>query len=313
MINKVRVFLKEYNIENKSVVIAFSAGPDSCAISRLLNDLKEEFNLKITLAYFNHMWRKEALEEEKFCREFAKKINADYIIGRAPLNTPQNEEIARELRYKFLYNAADKKSSDTVFLAHNKNDNIETLIYRVIKGTSVKGLCAIPANRDIFYRPLLSVEKDEILKYLSDINQNYLIDNSNSDTKYKRNFIRQKIMPLFQEINPNFINNIDNLIKTSIASSKILEDAIQEQIAKITLNNVINRNLYLELGREYRYEILNSYLGDKLKYRDYKTIRKLDDFVVKNPHSKTSLNKYEFLRTRKGKIFIEKSKEQENE
>ena len=305
MINLVSEFLNKYNIKNRSVIIAFSSGPDSCALARLINGIKEEFNLKVTLAYFNHMWRKEAIKEETFTKEFAKKFGMDFIVERAPENIPLNEETARDLRYDFLYGTAEKIGSDTVLLAHNKNDNIETLIYRVLKGTSPKGLCSIPEKRDIFYRPMLKIEKKDILAYLDEIKQDYMLDSSNHDTKYKRNFIRKELIPLFEKVNPNFMNAIDNLITTSIFEFNILEDVINKKMSEIMVDNAIIRSKYTELNIEYRYEILNLYLGDKLKYRDFKTIKKLDDFIISNPHSKTSLNKTQFLRTRKDKIFIE--------
>ena len=99
MINIVRDFLNKYEIKNKPVVIAFSSGPDSCALARILNDLKSEFNIEITLAYFNHMWRNEAKMEEEFTAEFADKFNMNYIIGKAQKDIQKNEETARDLRY----------------------------------------------------------------------------------------------------------------------------------------------------------------------------------------------------------------------
>ncbi len=313
MINVVKDFLNKYDIKNKPVVIAFSAGPDSCALTRLLLEIKDEFNIEITIAYFNHMWRKEAELEEKFSAEFADKYYINCVIGRAPLNIPINEETAREYRYNFLEETANKLNCDTVFLAHNKNDNIETLLYRIIKGTSVKGMCSIPEYRDIFFRPLLKIEKKDILKYLKTVNQNYMIDSSNYDTKYKRNFIRQEIIPLIKKVNPNFMNSMDNLITTSNYSTGIIIDSINKIMDEIITDGIIDRNKYLSYKVEYRYEILNSYLGDKLKFRDFKTIKKLDDFIVENPHSKTSLNKYEFLRTRRNKIFIENNIKEEKD
>ncbi|MBR2069648.1 MAG: tRNA lysidine(34) synthetase TilS [Candidatus Gastranaerophilales bacterium] len=306
MIDIIKAFLDKYNIKNKQAVIAFSAGPDSCALARLLIEVKEEYNLDIILAYFNHMWRKEAIKEENFTQDFAKEFNIKYEISKAPEGIQCSEETARDLRYEFLYNTAQKYKTDVVFLAHNKNDNIETLIYRLIKGTSVKGLSSIPEKREIYYRPMLKIEKKQILDYLAEIKQNYMIDKSNSDTKYKRNYIRNEILPLFKEVNPNFLNNIDNLITTSIYTSKILDEVIQKALNEICENSTIKRSSYLNYNVEYRYEILNSFLGSRLKYRDFKTIKKLDDFILNNPHSKTSLNKCEFLRTRKDKIFIEK-------
>ena len=305
MINTLRDFLNKYNIKNKKVLIGFSSGPDSCALTRLLIELKEEFNLDITLAYFNHMWRKEAKSEEGFTENFAEMYNLNYVIGKAPSGIPCNEEIARELRYEFLSDCALKLNTDTIFLAHNKNDNVETLIYRVLKGTSVKGLCSIPEVRDIYYRPLLKIEKGEILKYLDSINQKYMVDISNDDTKYKRNFIRKELIPLFEKVNPNYMNAIDNLITTSSFASKVLQNAITEVMLKVEKNGIIQRDKYLSYGIEYRYEIINLFVGEKLKYRDFKTIKKLDDFIVENEHSRISLNKTEFLRTRRNKIFIE--------
>ena len=305
MIKILSDFLKKYNISDTKVMIAFSAGPDSCALAKLLLELKSEYNLEITLAYFNHMWRKEAELEEEFTKEFAVKNNLKYVIGKAPDALQINEETAREARYQFLYECAKNLDISVVFLAHNKNDNIETAVYRFIKGTSFKGLCAIPERRDIFYRPLLKIEKKEILDYLEKVGQNYMTDSSNSDTKYKRNYIRMNILPLFDKVNPNFINAIDNLITTSNFASVILQNTIDKVMSEIIIDNIIDRSKYLSFGKEYRYEILNAYLGNRLKFRDFKTIKKLDDFIVENPHSKTSLNKNEFLRTRKNKIFIE--------
>jgi len=305
MISIISQFFDRYNIRNKNIIIAFSAGPDSCALARLANKLKDEFCLNITLAYYNHMWREEAFLEEEFSKDFAKKFNMNFIFDRAPSNINHSEESARDLRYDFLRKAAKECASNVVLLAHNKDDNIETLIYRVLKGTSPKGLSAIPENRDIFYRPMLKIEKKDILNYLKEINQEYMIDNSNYDTKYKRNFIRSEIIPLFEKVNPNYKNAIDNLITTATYTNRIMDDIINKQTNAIKTDDKIIRSKYLALSLEYRYEILNLYLGDKLKYRDFKTIKKLDNFILENPHSKTSLNKTEFLRTRKDKIFIE--------
>ena len=308
-IETVRNFLKKYNIKNKPVIIGFSAGADSCFLTLILNELKQEFNLDITLAYFNHGWRKEAKDEEEFTINFAKKINAKYITAQAPKQIKKNEETARELRYRFFETAAKEYNIDTVLLAHNKNDNVETLVYRFIKGTSPKGLVGISENRDIYYRPILTIEKDEIHNYLKENGQEFTYDKSNSDNKYKRNFIRNNILPLFAQINENYLVNIDRLSKLSCAMKEIADDKINEVKGQIIKNKIINYDLYIALKESYRLEILNNFLGDKLKYRDYKTIKKLDDFILNNRYSKTSLNKEEFLRTRRDKIFIERKKD----
>ena len=306
MKNIVSDFLKKYEIKDATIVVGFSTGPDSCALACLLNELKQEFNLKIVLAYFNHGWRKEAQDEEKFCAQFAKEKNIDYEIGKINPNAPKTEENARIERYEYFNQISKKYNSSYVFLAHNKNDNVETLIYRIIKGTSIKGLTSIPEKRDIFYRPLLLVEKSEILSYLEKINQKYMIDSSNDDTKYKRNLIRKEILPLFNKINPKYVNSINNLILGAIEQRKIIEKEIKRIEEEIFVGDKIDYYKYIELDFEIRLEILNNFIGKYLKYRDRKNLIKYDDFILNNLHSKTSLNKELFLRTRWKKIFIEK-------
>lgn len=312
MIEKVRNFLIENNINNKCAVIGFSSGPDSCALLFILNQLKEEFNLSLILAYFNHGWRKEATEEEQFTIQMAQKLNLQYCIKKADINAKKNEETARNLRYDFFEQVAKQFDTDVVFLAHNKNDNIETLIYRLIKGTGVKGLCSIPTKRDIYYRPLLSVLKKDILEFLSNNNLEYKIDVSNEDVKYKRNLIRKEILPLFEKINPNYLNNIENLILNANLSREIINCELEELKKEILTNNVLDREKYLEKSKALRYEFLNDFVGDKLKYRNLKNIKKIDDFICLNKNSQISINRELFLKIKRNKIFFVEHNNYEN-
>lgn len=304
MLKEIENFLIDYKIQNKKVVVGFSAGPDSTAMAFALYKLSEKYNLKLILAYFNHNWRPiEAKDECDFAYEFAKKINADFYSKTAPENMPKTEEYARELRYAFFDECMEKFNTDVVFLAHNKNDNVETLIYRLIKGTGISGLCSIPAKRGNFYRPMLKIEKKEILKYLKDNNLEYKIDSSNEDVKYKRNFIRKEILPLFEKINPSYMNNIENLINNSIASRQIIDSELEKFKNKIICDNSFNRELYLAEILPLRYEFLNDFIGDNLKCRNFKNIKKIDDFIIANKTSQISINRNLFLKIKKNKIF----------
>lgn len=307
MINIVRNFLLENKIKDKNIIIGFSSGPDSVCLSLILSKLKNEFNLNAVLAYFNHKWRDEAKDEEKFTENFAHNYGFLSEIGYAPDNAKKTEETARNLRYDFFYKTAEKYNSNVVFLAHNKNDNIETLIYRIIKGTSISGLCSIPKIRDIFYRPLLDITKDEILEYLNKNNQNYMIDKSNFNSKYKRNLIRNEILPVFKNINPKYMDSLNNLVLNSIQAEKIINNEIKKIEAEIFLQDKILYEKYVNLDIEFRLEILNNFIGKLLKYRNRKNLLMYDSFIMNNKCSKTSLNKEYFLRTRRKMIFIEKS------
>lgn len=313
MLETVKNFLKKYNIENKKVIVGFSAGPDSVTLAFLLSKLAKEFNLHLILAYFNHNWRKkEALLEIEFSSDFAKRINADFYFETAPEDSIKTEETARELRYAFFENVMKKYQTDVVFLAHNKNDNIETLIYRLIKGTGIKGLCSIAEVRDNYYRPLLSTSKKEILEFLKENNLEYKIDSSNEDVIHKRNLIRKEILPLFEKINPSYMNNIENLIKNSILSRQIIDNELEKFKKEILLNDGFNREIYLSKTIALRYEFLNDFIGDRLKCRNFKNIKKIDDFIIQNKTSQISINRNLFLKIKKNKIFYVEHNNYEN-
>lgn len=304
MLSRVENFLEKYNIENKKVIVGFSAGPDSSAMAFLLSKVAFKYNLELVLAYFNHNWReKESLEEQKFSQTFAKKIGAKFYSETAPADSLKTEEVARELRYAFFERVMKKFETDVTFLAHNKNDNVETLIYRVIKGTGVSGLCSIPEKRDNYYRPFLKISKEEILNYIKENNLEYKIDSSNEDTKYKRNLIRKEILPLFEKINPSYLNNIENLINNSIATRKIVEVELEKFKIEVMLDDGFNREVYLSKEKPLRYEFLNYFIGDNLKCRNFKNIKKIDDFILKNKSSQISINRNLFLKIKKNKIF----------
>lgn len=304
MILEVENFLKKYNICDKKVIIGFSAGPDSTAMAFLLFKLAQQFNLKLVLAYFNHNWRSDEVDDEiNFSLNFAKEINAEFYTETAPIDSAKTEEVARDLRYEFFENTMKKFDSDVVFLAHNKDDNIETLIYRIIKGTGIKGLCSIPEKRDNYYRPLLKISKSEILNFLEKNKLEYKIDSSNNDVKYKRNLIRKKLLPIFNEINPNYMQNIENLIQNAIFSREIIEKELEKVKKELLIDNGFIRNKFIVLSKSLRYEFLNDFIGDKLKYRNYKNIKKFDDFILQNENSQISVNKELFLKIKKNKIF----------
>ena len=305
-------FLAKYSIANKNVVIAFSGGPDSVVLASLIKNVADKYNLKPVLCYFNHRWRHEAFLEEEFTKNFAQKMGFQFYIERAPENSKKNEETARNLRYDFLYKCAKNFKTDAVLLAHNKNDNVETLIYRIIKGTSVSGLTSIPEHRDIFYRPMLDISKEDILNYIKENNLEYMYDSSNDCSVHARNLIRKEILPLFAKINPNYLQNISSLIENAALSRKILDKTVLDIYEQISFDSKINYDKFVKLEKEYRYEILNMILYDKLKNRDKKTILKLDNFILNNRNSKISINSNLFLIVNNDRIFLDEFKPYQN-
>ncbi len=313
MINLVKNFIKENNLENKTILLGLSGGVDSAVLLHILSKIK---NIKVVAIHLNHNWRgADSKKDEELARKIAKDKNIEFYSETLPKNVKKTETIARELRYKFFEDCAKKFKADAVFLAHNKNDNVETLIYRLIKGTGPSGLNSIPKKRDLFLRPLIEVERKEIEKYANENGLIFAIDKSNFDTKYKRNLIREKILPIMKEINPETINSISNLINLNIMNQKIVDDVILKIQKQIIKNEKINREKFLNQTKEIQYEIINRYLKGILKTRDFKTIDKLVKFIQNSPQNKISIGKNLFLKIYNNEIYILNSKKEitENE
>jgi len=204
--------------KNEKILIAFSGGPDSVFLYNLLNFLKEEYLLEISLVYINHNLRKDVEDDLKFVKNFSEENEVPLYIESVDVrkyatdNKKSIELSARELRYEAVEKVLQNINYDKVATGHNLDDNIETFIFRLLRGTSLKGLKGIPDKRENIIRPILQFEKKEILNCLQKNKKNYIIDYTNNENDYTRNYIRNEIFPLFVNINPNFRNKINELI-----------------------------------------------------------------------------------------------------
>jgi len=209
--------------KNEKILIAFSGGPDSVFLYNLLNFLKEEYSLEISLIYINHNLREDVGNDLKFVREFSEENNVPLYIESvnvkeyAAENKKSIELAARELRYQAIERTG-----------HNLDDNIETFIFRLVRGTSLKGLKGIPKERGNIIRPILQFEKNEILNCLQENRKSYIIDYTNNENDYTRNYIRNEIFPMFVNINPNFRNKVNELIH-EINNRENNEDSILKE------------------------------------------------------------------------------------
>ena len=301
IVESVKKYLKDYKVENK-IICAISGGCDSVVMTHILSKL----GLEVVAIHLNHNWRgEESLRDENFSREFAKSLGIEFYSEKLSFDVKKTETDAREARYLFFKSCAKKFNSKYVFLAHNKNDNAETLLYRVIKGTGLKGLCSIPKHRDIFYRPLLDITREEIEAYAKENNLKYVNDSSNDSIKYKRNFIRKEILPLVKKINPDVICALNNLSQVANMQYEIVSNGLNKAKEDIFFNDKIILEKYLSLSEPLKYEIINDFIGVDLKYRDFKRIKSYVDFIEKNKTSasKKSICKNLFLEISNGFIF----------
>ena len=214
---------KKYNlIENDDIiVVGFSGGPDSVFLVEMLKKLQHFFNFKIYLVHINHLLRGEdADSDENFSFEYAKKNNLEIFIKRIPVKEIAKEigktleEVGREERYKFFSEIYEKVGATKIATAHNKDDQIETFLFRLIRGTSLQGLEGIKIKNNSVIRPISEIYKKDILKYLNKNEIQYKIDKTNFENEFTRNSIRLDLIPFIEErYNIKFKDKIFSLIK----------------------------------------------------------------------------------------------------
>ncbi len=205
--------------EKDSILVALSGGADSVCLLSVLFKLKEKYKIKIGAVHLNHLIRgEEAERDEGFAKEFCKKLGVKLYSQKADvkkLAKEQNisEELAgRNARYELFEKVSKSEGYDYVATAHNKNDQAETLLMRIMRGTGIDGLAGIKYKRDNIIRPILDISRGEIEEYCKENNLEFCIDSTNSENEYTRNKVRNQLIPFIEEkFNPNIIDTLCNL------------------------------------------------------------------------------------------------------
>ncbi len=235
-IDKVVKTILDYNMtaDNKNIVVGFSGGADSVCLLHVLYSLKEKLNLNIFACHLNHMLRgKESDRDEEFCKFFCQKLGISLEISCVNVSNEakkQNKSIelcAREIRYNF-FNDCSKKHNAIIATAHTMSDSMETVVFNIMRGTSLKGICGIPPCRDNIIRPLINFTREEVEEYCKENNLTYVTDSTNLSDDYSRNFIRHNIIPLLKEKSGNFNIAFSHMTKTLSNDNDYLEKSTLE-------------------------------------------------------------------------------------
>ena len=218
MICKVKNTIRRYNfpLTGRTVAVGVSGGADSMALLHVLLELKDEYKLNVIACHVNHGIRGETADrDEMFVIKECEKLGVEVHVlsadvpGGAEREHLGVEEYGRRLRYEFFNSVADDVIIAT---AHTLSDRCETLIFNITRGTSVKGLCSIPALRDNIVRPLIDCTRDEIEKYCADNSIEYITDETNFEDIYSRNRIRLNVIPELKKLNPSLEKSFFRLI-----------------------------------------------------------------------------------------------------
>ena len=212
--------IKQFNMLEKGdrVLVAVSGGPDSMSILNYLLENKEELEIVLLACHVNHGIRENAKIDEEYVKDYCDKnniklfINHSDVISIAKETKRGLEETGRKIRYDFFEEIAQKEKIDKIVVAHNKNDNAETVIMNALRGSGLAGLKGIEPVREKYIRPLIECGREEIEEYCKRKNLNPRHDESNDDNTYTRNKIRNVVLPFIkEEFNPNIVDTLKRL------------------------------------------------------------------------------------------------------
>ncbi|MDZ4994651.1 tRNA lysidine(34) synthetase TilS [Clostridium perfringens] len=252
MKKKVIDFIKENSMikSGDKVLVALSGGPDSVCLLHILSEIRDLLHIEVYAAHVNHCLRGEsALKDEAYVKELCKRLNIECFVKRVDINKISKErnistEMAgREERYKFFEELKNKYSLDKIAIAHNANDQAETLIMRALRGTGIEGLVGIRPVRDgIFIRPILILRRKEIEEYCEINNLKPRIDETNLEEIYSRNKIRLKAIPFIEKnFNPDIVTALNRLAYSCSKDVEFIQEEVEKRFPKLCVreNNSI--------------------------------------------------------------------------
>ena len=248
IIKKVEKNIKEYNLieSDDKVLVAVSGGSDSMCLLYSLIELSNKLNFKIEVAHVHHMLRKESDAEAEYVRKFCDKFDIKCHVGKFDINKISKETkegteaTARKVRYKFFKEISEKNNIDKVAIAHNINDNVETILMHFIRGTSLNGLTGIKyKNREII-RPLLNIKKEDINLFCEECKIDFAIDKTNNEMIYTRNKLRLDLIKKIEEYNINFVAGVERMASTLTEEEDYLDETTEKLLKKVIISETDN-------------------------------------------------------------------------
>ncbi|MBQ8077837.1 MAG: tRNA lysidine(34) synthetase TilS [Eubacterium sp.] len=280
-ITKISKTVNAYNMlsEGETVVVGVSGGADSMLLLDYLLNLSN-CKLNLIVAHIEHGIRGEKSKADcEFVKDFCISNNLRFEM--LSINAPEEakeqgmgvEEYSRNRRYEFF----NSFNPDKIAVAHNLSDSVETALFRIARGTSIKGLAGIPPVRDNIIRPLINCTSDEIRSTCKELGINYIVDETNADNEYSRNYIRNVIVPDFKKLNPSFEEAVYRLIQSSAEDDSFIENCADGcemsgegvSISKLrTLDVAVQKRIISKLAAKYGVSLDTLHLEKSLELLD---------------------------------------------
>ncbi len=242
LITKVSATIKKHSMlsDKEKILVGLSGGPDSVCLLYVLDNLKDRFMLDLHATYIDHGLRPEETPEEiEFCKKTCERLSIPFIAKMIDVKTYAKEqglnrqEAARESRYRIFHETAYEVNAHKIALGHTADDQAETLLMRLFRGSGPTGLSGIPPVRGNIIRPLIEIERKEIERFLDDGKIDFIVDSSNLKRDYLRNKIRLSFIPILKEFNPNIIETLSKTAAIFRDDEKYFEIMVAKTIMKL--------------------------------------------------------------------------------
>lgn len=279
MLKKALSAVEKYNMlcEGDRVIVAVSGGADSMAMLGFLMSVTDRYSLKLTVAHVNHGLRgDEALRDENYVRDFCQKNSLEFRVLHADVATlaaesgESCEECGRRVRYEF-FESIDPCAK--IATAHTASDNAETMLFNLARGSSLKGLCGIPAVRGNIIRPLIFCTREDIENYCREHSLDFVTDSTNLSCDYSRNKIRHIAVPALKQVNSAFEENALRFSQNAELDEEYLESQTAQLLDSSREENGYNKDVLLSahpaLCRRAMLSLLKQYCPDSA---DSKTV-----------------------------------------
>lgn len=286
---------------NTNYIVAVSGGVDSVTLLHKLisrQSLNQNNSVTYIVAHFDHCIREDSKKDAEFVRQLAGKYELKFELGEGNLGKNASEMVARDARYKFLREVKEKYKAEKIILAHHQDDLVETMVMNILRGTGPRGLNPMQGYSDLL-RPLIHRRKQELMEYANEHKLEWVEDSSNTDEKYKRNYIRNNIMPKIED-------HIHEFLKYKSEIEELYLE-IDTRLSMLTpKKNVISRNWFLRFPYSVQKEIIRNILVSYgLEDIDSKTIERLTISVKTLPiGKKTDISGKLWLNSEKENLII---------
>ena len=250
MLRQIERFIREQDLipPGSAVLCAVSGGADSVAMLHILCRLRDRLDFTLAAAHYNHRLRgAESDRDQRFVEQFVQLccgrhrrgdgtvrpavplyIGSGDVAAQARIRGTGIEETARDMRYAFLRDAAKEAGADLIATAHTANDNVETILFHLARGSGLRGLGGIPPRREEIIRPLLTVTRQQVEDYLRSHSLPYMEDSSNAGDEYTRNRIRHQVLPVLEDVSPGFLARMADTAALLRADEACLTGLAQE-------------------------------------------------------------------------------------